>query len=42
MEHKPVILADLKQALTEYKDGGVFSVCTDFAVTLDIGEEYVE
>lgn len=30
------ILADLKEALTAYKDGGVFAMCTDYTVTLDI------
>jgi len=30
------ILADLKEALIVYKDFGIFSVCTDYAVTLDI------
>jgi hypothetical protein len=30
------ILEDLKGALSVYKDFGIFSVCTDYAVTLDI------
>lgn len=30
------ILADLKDALVVYKDFGIFSVCTDYTVTLEI------
>lgn len=30
------ILEDLKSALIAYKDFGVFSVCTDYSVTLDV------
>jgi|APLak6261658528_1056013.scaffolds.fasta_scaffold01984_1 hypothetical protein len=30
------ILANLKEALIAYKDGGVFAMCTDYTVTLDI------
>lgn len=30
------ILADLKQALLAYKDGGVFASCTDYTLTLEI------
>jgi hypothetical protein len=30
------ILADLKDALIAYKDFGIFSVCTDYTVTLDV------
>lgn len=30
------ILDDLKEALIAYKDFGIYSVCTDYAVTLDI------
>ena len=40
-EHKQAILDDLKEALLAHKDGGVFSVNTDYAVTLDFGEECV-
>jgi hypothetical protein len=36
--HKGEILSDLKSALEAYKDGGVFSSCTDYKVILDIGE----
>ena len=30
------ILADLKEALTAYKDGGVFATATDYNLILDI------
>jgi hypothetical protein len=30
------ILADLKDALIVYKDFGIYSVCTDYTVTLDV------
>ncbi|MCW4454506.1 hypothetical protein OK348_06825 [Flavobacterium sp. MXW15] len=39
--HRQAILDDLKQALLAYKDGGVFSVKTDYTVTLDLAEECI-
>ena len=38
-DHRQMILDHLKEALLAYKDGGVFSVNTDYAVTLDFAEE---
>ena len=37
--YKAEFLHDLKEALLAYKDFGVFSVNTDYEITLDIGEE---
>jgi hypothetical protein len=37
--HRREILADLKEGLIAYKDGGVYSSQTDFNVTLDIDSE---
>lgn len=36
VDHSAEILADLKEALVAYKDGGVFSKATGFSVTLDM------
>lgn len=38
---KEQVLQDLKDALTAYKDFGVYSSNTDYSVTLDISEECV-
>jgi hypothetical protein len=37
--HRHEIIADLKEALIAYKDGGAYSSTTDYAVTLDIDSE---
>jgi hypothetical protein len=37
--HRREILADLKEALLAYKDGGAYSSNTDYSVTLDIDSE---
>lgn len=34
-EHRVEILSDLKDALTAYKDGGVFARASDYTLTLD-------
>lgn len=39
--HRQSILDDLKQALLTYKDGGVFSLNTDYSVTLELAEECI-
>jgi len=39
--HKQAILDDLEEALVAHKDAGIFSGGTDYAVTLDVGEECV-
>lgn len=38
---KEQILENLKEALTAYKDFGVYSANTDYSITLDIAEECV-
>ncbi|WP_246432227.1 hypothetical protein [Xanthomonas theicola] len=40
-ERKQAILDDLKQALLADEDGRVFSVDTDYAITLHMAEECV-
>lgn len=39
--HQQTLVNDLKEALIAYKDDGVFSVKTDYAVVLDFSEECV-
>jgi hypothetical protein len=39
--HRQSVLDDLKQALLAYKDGGVFSLNTDYSVTLELAEECI-
>ncbi|MCW4454508.1 hypothetical protein OK348_06835 [Flavobacterium sp. MXW15] len=39
--HRQSILDDLKQTLLAYKDGGVFSVNTDYRVILELAEECI-
>lgn len=35
-DRRDEILADLKEALTAYKDGGVYATATSFTMTLDV------
>lgn len=39
--HRQAVVDDLQEALVAYKDDGVFSVKTDYAVTLDFSDECV-
>ena len=39
--HRQNVLDDLQQALTAYKDGGVFAVNTSYNVTLDLAADCV-